>query len=125
MKFTFLAWFFIFLCGHTTSNMAFEGKPTSKQEDFTLSEPGKYGLNDTGKLNEEDERKEYKGNHELFPSIKGQKGKGAYGGANIVHRPRPGEKNAAILTVKPSFFVSATMLYVSWALVLTSLPILS
>ncbi|KAF2321541.1 hypothetical protein GH714_000353 [Hevea brasiliensis] len=83
------------------------------------------GLNDTGRLNEEDERKEYKGNNELFPSIKGQKGKGAYGGANIVHRPRPGEKNAAILTVKPSFFVSATMLYVSWALVLTSLPNLS
>ncbi|KAF2301533.1 hypothetical protein GH714_025570 [Hevea brasiliensis] len=112
MKFTFLAWFFIFLCGRAMSNMADEGKPTSKREDFSLSETDKHGqvhgVNRTQRLNGDDERKEYRGNHELFHSTKkGKKGKGVYGGANIVHRPRHRERNAAILTAKPSFFVSA------------------
>ncbi|OAY37011.1 uncharacterized protein LOC110626594 [Manihot esculenta] len=126
MKFIFPLWLIIFLCCHA---MALEKKPSSKQEDFAISEPGKCGqfhggLNDTGRLNGEDERKEYKGNHELFHSIlMGKKGKGVYGGANIVHRPRPGEKNDAVLTAKASFVVSATMFSVSLALVVKFFPL--
>lgn len=58
--------------------------------------------------------------HELFHSMKGKIGRGVYGGANIVHRPRHGKRIAAMLTAmltaKPSLFVSASMLCVSWAL---------
>lgn len=41
---------------------------------------------------------------------KGQKGKGAYGGANIVHR-QPGEKSAAaVLLYRPCFFILSAIL---------------
>uniref|UniRef100_A0A3N7FW47 Uncharacterized protein n=2 Tax=Populus trichocarpa TaxID=3694 RepID=A0A3N7FW47_POPTR len=119
MKVKFLAWTFsIFLCSMALHRVT----STPQHEDFDKPEPlmqgqvhdleGKIGLSREG------ERREYKGKHEIFHSIKGQKGKGAYGGANIVHRPKHGGRSDALLSAKASSFVTATMLCVSLAFIL-------
>ncbi|KAH6819557.1 hypothetical protein C2S51_003160 [Perilla frutescens var. frutescens] len=41
---------------------------------------------------------------EISLTGRGQKGKGAYGGANVVHR-RPGDKGAAAVLHTPCFFI--------------------
>ncbi|XP_059458780.1 uncharacterized protein LOC132188822 [Corylus avellana] len=65
------------------------------------------------------DEKGYKEKQEIYDSGKSQRGKqGAYGGANIVHRPSPGEKNAASMEAKPRFVISTLIFYVSLGLIL-------
>jgi hypothetical protein len=64
------------------------------------------------------DEKGYKEKQEIYDSVKSQRGKGSYGGANIVHRPRPGERNAASMEAKPRFFISTLIFYVSLGLIL-------
>ncbi|KAJ4822146.1 hypothetical protein Tsubulata_017297 [Turnera subulata] len=96
---------------------------TSKHETFNLSRhilPGQaHGENGTIGLYREVPRTEYHGiiKSEIHhPISRGQKGKGAYGGANLVHR-HPGKKSSASLSAMP-FFVSSQMLLLSLASIL-------
>lgn len=59
----------------------------------------------TGRLGESDEVTRYEKNENLVYSMKA-KGKGAFGGANVVHRPRE-SRNTALRSVNPSLFVTA------------------
>lgn len=58
-----------------------------------------------GLYREGDNGREYNGKHTRFESIKAQRGKGSYGGANIVHRG-PNEKSAASLIARPPLFIT-------------------
>ncbi|XP_062156823.1 uncharacterized protein LOC133864489 isoform X2 [Alnus glutinosa] len=78
---------------------------------------GLYG-DGTGSI---DHEKGYNEKQEIYDSGKSQRGKGAYGGANIVHRPRRGERSAASsLVAKPRFFTSTLLFYASLGLILVS-----
>nr|TKR97362.1 hypothetical protein D5086_0000213550 [Populus alba] len=95
---------------------------TPQHEDFDKPGPLMQGqvhdLEGKVGLPREGERREYKGKHEIFHSKKGRRGKGAYGGANVVHRPKHGGRSGAVLSAKASSFVTATMLCVSLAFIL-------
>ncbi|KAG6669609.1 hypothetical protein CIPAW_01G256000 [Carya illinoinensis] len=64
----------------------------------------------------------YNGKQEIYDSGKSQRGKGAYGGANIVHRPHPENKNAASLlaTPTPPFFISIFVATVGFVFIFVS-----
>ncbi|KAF9688861.1 hypothetical protein SADUNF_Sadunf01G0032000 [Salix dunnii] len=125
----FLAWTFFVFCSHAVLSMPLHRVASKPQhEDFDKPKPIMQGQVDglEGKmdLSGEGERRGYRGKHEIFRSIKGQRGKGAYGGANVVHRPRHGGESDALLSATASSFVTATMLCVSLALILVA-PFLS
>ncbi|KAJ6428254.1 hypothetical protein OIU84_023636 [Salix udensis] len=124
----FLAWTFFIFCSHAMSSMALHRAASRPQHgDFDSPKPilqGQvHGLEGKMGLSGEGGRRGYKGKQEIFRSMKGQRGKGAYGGASIVH-PRHGGKSDALLSAKASSFVTAAMLCVSLALILVA-PFLS
>ncbi|XP_021298130.1 uncharacterized protein LOC110427067 [Herrania umbratica] len=127
MMLKFFPWFIFFLCTTAVSCWKLEGFPTLESQDFNLSEPAvrgqeihalrHAGLNRTVGLEANGDKEEYEKMHDNFLSEKSQRGKGAYGGANIAHRPRPA-KNAASSLVRPPFFLSTTVLQVSLTVIL-------
>ena len=60
--------------------------------------------NFTGQLGKDDDETSYEKNENLVYSVKA-KGKGAFGGANVVHHPRDA-KSIALGPVKPSLFAT-------------------
>ncbi|KAH7547532.1 hypothetical protein FEM48_Zijuj01G0319800 [Ziziphus jujuba var. spinosa] len=109
MKGSLLPWF-LFI-SYVISSMALSSSSNSEDQDFDPSKPIMQGiqnqeLNRTmGLYPEGDNGREYNGKHTRFESIKAQRGKGSYGGANIVHRG-PNEKSAASLIARPPLFIT-------------------
>ncbi|KAL3835463.1 hypothetical protein ACJIZ3_010199 [Penstemon smallii] len=54
---------------------------------------------------------------QIISTEKRQKGIGSYGGGNVVHR-RPAQKGAAIVLYRPSFFISSTIVVLTFFIVL-------
>lgn len=79
------------------------------------------GVNVTNRLYPETDRRGMKGKKEIVDSVKGQKGKGNYGGGNEDHHPRS-NKGASSLSAGPFYLISAAMLHVSLALMGHMLP---
>ncbi|KAF9686277.1 hypothetical protein SADUNF_Sadunf03G0142000 [Salix dunnii] len=110
---------FFILCCFTLLSMAPQSSP--QHEDLDRPQPVMQGqvqgLNDrTGLQRQGESRNQYKGNHEIFHSIKGHRGEG--GGANVAHRPKNREKSCALMSAEASSFLTTTMLYASLALIL-------
>lgn len=129
MKLTFLSLFLFILCTQSVAIFGFESFPTSKTEDFNLSKPrfgGELHVRDTGVnftkgLCAETERMGLEGKQEILDSVKGQKGRGTYGGGNPAHHPHS-NKGIASLSAGPCYLVSAAMPHVILALMGLSLP---
>ncbi|KAJ0007755.1 hypothetical protein Pint_30360 [Pistacia integerrima] len=121
MEVRFLAWFLFILCTLCLTCLGFEGFPTSKVEDFNLTEP-KFGgqlhvrhaaANISIGLYAESERRGLEGNHDIINERKGQKGKGTYGGGNPAHHPR---KNRSPASLSSSIcFMSTAVINISLA----------
>lgn len=125
MKARFLSWFLFILCTQSVAILGFESSPTSKSEDFNLSKPrfgGQlHGVNVTNGLYAETGRKGLEGKQQILVSLRGQKGKGTYGGGNPARRPRS-SKGIASLSAGPCYLVSAAMPHVILALMGLLLP---
>ncbi|XP_017978940.1 PREDICTED: uncharacterized protein LOC18595465 isoform X1 [Theobroma cacao] len=127
MMLKFFPWFMFFLCTTALSCWKLEGFPTLESPDFNLSDPAvrgqeihvlrHAGLNRTVGLEANGDKEVYEKKHDIFLSEKSQRGKGAYGGANIAHRPRQA-KSAASSLVRPAFFLSTTVSHVSLTVIL-------
>lgn len=61
--------------------------------------------NFTGQVGKDDKVTKYEKNENLVYSMKA-KGKGAFGGANVVHRPRDTKNMAALGSTNPSLFTT-------------------
>ncbi|KAJ9693405.1 hypothetical protein PVL29_012257 [Vitis rotundifolia] len=112
MKSIFFGLFFFILCAQALLSSGSESSFKLKNQDFNLSNrlaqrQDVQGVNQTfaGQLGESDDVTRYEKNENLVYSMK-VKGKGAFGGANVVHRPRE-SRNTALRSVKPSLFVTA------------------
>ncbi|XP_002512740.4 uncharacterized protein LOC8280260 [Ricinus communis] len=124
MRLAILVWLLIF-CGQAIPNMAFQEIPNSQCNNFTQSEAVKHVQVHGPEGKAGFDIRDYRGNCELFHSMKGQKG--GHGSSNIVHRPGPRQKSGAtLLTAKPAaFFLSATVFAVALALGIINFSILS
>ncbi|KAF3958234.1 hypothetical protein CMV_016836 [Castanea mollissima] len=76
-----------------------------------------------GDLNGDCDEKGYIRKQKTYESEKSQRGKGAYGGANIAHRPRATTRSAASLLAKPPIFISTLICFIiSFALMIHIFP---
>ncbi|KAI3442517.1 J domain-containing protein [Psidium guajava] len=108
MKMKPLVWLFFIVSAQTSLILAVECfSDPSISTHTTVGEKVRAscaGLNETGGFSENAD-----GRPAISVTRKGSKGKGAYGGANLVHRP-PRARNAALSSAAPPFLVSLAML---------------
>ncbi|KAK8641705.1 hypothetical protein V6N13_011083 [Hibiscus sabdariffa] len=129
MMMKFLAWFIVLSCTTALSCRKLEGFPLLNTGDFNLSgsvvqEHGTHVLKHAGlsrtvvRSAEVDDRDEYyKQHNKIFQSKKSKGGKGAYGGANVPHRPS--KKNAAPSLLNPPCSLLTVTLHVIFTLTLS------
>ncbi|KAI3463478.1 hypothetical protein Pfo_020141 [Paulownia fortunei] len=124
------AWLWVLLCASNfLSSFAHENPQTLRSRDFlisseelSLSDLEEHGTSTgagTGgklKLYTDSDRRKLMASENITLTENAQRGKGSYGGANIVHR-RPPQKSSALLS-RPHFFVSSTILGFSFSLLL-------
>ncbi|KAL3736913.1 hypothetical protein ACJRO7_025788 [Eucalyptus globulus] len=107
MKMKLLVWLFFIVSAQTILILAVEcfSMPSNSTDNTQGPKvPASYaGLNKTSKSSENADGR-------LVNSVmRKSKGKGSFGGANVVHRP-PRSKNAALSSAAPSFLVFWVML---------------
>ncbi|KAH6771940.1 hypothetical protein C2S52_005312 [Perilla frutescens var. hirtella] len=90
------AWILILLC---TSNFL----PTFAHQDSEMLRSKDFLISSNLENHDSDHARKLTAAAEISLTGRGQKGKGAYGGANVVHR-RPGDKSAAAALHTPCFF---------------------
>ncbi|KAL2539382.1 Uncharacterized protein Adt_00360 [Abeliophyllum distichum] len=96
MKKSYLACIFILFSAQLLlSSLALEYSQKLQQENHSTSRKFNYHA--------ETHVKEFVAKHDIIWTEKGQKGKGSYGGANVVHR-RP-QRNEASLLYRPSLIM--------------------
>ncbi|KAL1554099.1 hypothetical protein AAHA92_14693 [Salvia divinorum] len=99
------AWILILLCtSNFITTFAHQDLEMLRSKDLLISS----SLPNLEKIHDSGHGRKLATAEEITLSGKGQKGKGAYGGANVVHK-RPGEKNAAP-TYRPCLFLFTAVL---------------
>ncbi|KAF3450991.1 hypothetical protein FNV43_RR07080 [Rhamnella rubrinervis] len=103
MKGRLLAWFLFISCTHALAILALESASNLQDKVFESSKPIMQGIkvgavNGTIGLYPEGNGRENMRKSTRFESRKSQRGKGSYGGANIVHRP-PNERSRGVSLV--------------------------
>ncbi|KAF8025257.1 hypothetical protein BT93_F2179 [Corymbia citriodora subsp. variegata] len=108
MKVKLFVWLFFIVSAQTILILSVEcfTKPSISTQNIQGQKvPASYaGLNKTAEFSENTI-----GRLAYTVTRKGSKGKGAFGGANVVHRPRR-PRNAALSSAAPSFLVFSVML---------------
>ncbi|XP_057787820.1 uncharacterized protein LOC131005043 [Salvia miltiorrhiza] len=99
------AWIVILLCTpNFLTTLAHQNSEMLRSKDILISSH-ELAFANMEEKHEYGRRRKLTAAEEIALTGKGQKGKGAYGGANVVHR-RPGDKNAAAsYSYRPWFFV--------------------
>lgn len=118
----FLSWLFIvILCAQALPSLALETVSTTRDRGFVLLKPHLQeheakGVNRTTSLRGGSDREVSVFTQPKVYARKAQKGKGAFGGANIDHNPRPAAKSAASVPKRSLFFIlSTTILYAGFS----------
>ncbi|XP_058226615.1 uncharacterized protein LOC131335321 [Rhododendron vialii] len=121
----FLSWLFIIiLCAQALPSLALETLSTTRDRGFVLLKPHLQeheakGVNRTTSLRGESDREISVFTQPKVYARKAQRGKGAYGGANIDRNPRPSAKSAASVPKRSLFFIlSTTILYAGFSWIL-------
>ncbi|KAJ7951999.1 Histone-lysine N-methyltransferase, H3 lysine-4 specific like [Quillaja saponaria] len=102
------------------SQEVFGKSPLALQKQAKMFTDSYKSINRTIDMHKLIEQRRNEGKYETSSdySVKSQRGKaGAYGGANVVHRPTPAKNSSVTLLSSPGFWLLTAILFISFSLI--------